>query len=498
MNNVESHITSHAVSGLGEKLIRGVGAGFVGQLLSVLSRIILPPMFLKSWGVDVYGEWLLITAAVANLALSEVGGNVYITNRLTQFYAKGEIKAFRSTLQTALVVFLTWPAVMFLIFLLLVTIVPLGSILGLRFINEELLRIVAVVLAFQILVEIPKGLILGVFRATDNLPRGVMLANYVLLIQLVFVGSGLWLGGDIIAIAVLQIIPIIFIIIFTIFEINKKFPDSHLFSFEFFNLDIAKQFFLPSVHFFLIQISQVLSTQGPVMVIGLLLGSGQVVLFVTMRMLSNIIKSVLNLLSHAAWPDMTKFEAEHNDLKLTTLFKALLRTVIALMIVVVTVLTCLGRAIYDAWLGETELYDQTVMNLFLLLLVLQVFSAVYGNLLMATNKHRGLAAVMLASSIVSIFFAYVGANIDGIKGLLYGMIAAESLMQLWAVPFLVYKHFRQFSLAMFITEAVPLIIVIPMVFEPVYALLFVPLLIMWWWRAVKPLRQCEPVAMKGS
>ena len=455
-------------------------------------------MFLKSWGVDVYGEWLLITAAVANLALSEVGGNVYITNRLTQFYAKGDIKAFQSTLQTALVVFLTWPAVMFLIFLLLVTIVPLGSILGLRFINEELLRIVAVVLAFQILVEIPKGLILGVFRATDNLPRGVMLANYVVLIQLVFVGSGLWLGGGIIAIAVLQIIPIILIIIFTIFEINKKFPDSHLFSFEFFNLDIVKQFFLPSVHFFLIQISQVLSTQGTVMVIGLLLGSGQVVLFVTMRMLSNIIKSVLNLLSHAAWPDMTKFEAEHNDLKLTALFKALLRTVIALMIVVVTVLTCLGRAIYEAWLGETELYDQTVMNLFLLLLVLQVLSAVYGNLLMATNKHRGLAAVMLASSIVSIFFAYVGANIDGIKGLLYGMIAAESLMQLWAVPFLVYKHYRQFSLAMFITEAVPLIIVIPMVFEPVYALLFVPLLMMWWWRAVKHLRQCEPVAMKGS
>jgi len=496
MNDMLKCKTSQAVSGLGERLILGIGAGFAGQLLSVLSRIVLPPMFLKSWGVDVYGEWLLITAAVATLALSEVGGGIYIINRLTQFYANSEIKSFRATLQTALVIFVTWPTALFSMFVLVVTQVPIGSILGLKSINGGLLSIVTVVLAFQIVVEIPKGLILGVFRATGNLPRGLMLANYVVLIQMVFVGLGLWLGAGIVVIAVLQIIPNIIIVLMAIFEINAKFPDQHLFSFKYFNFDIVKQFLRPSAHFFLIQMSQLLSIQGTVIVIGLLLGSVQVVVFVTIRTLSNLIKSILGLASHAAWPDMTKFEAEHDNSRLTMLFKALLRTNIVATAFIILALTSFGRAVYEFWLGKTGLYDQTIMNLLLLLLALQVLWSVYGNLLMATNKHHGLSAVTLALAIVSILFACVGAKMGGMKGLLYGMIAAEVLLPLWMVPSLVYRHYRQFSLAMFFTEAAPLILVIPLILKPASTLLIIPLLIMWWWRAVKPLGQGEAFAMR--
>jgi hypothetical protein len=84
----------------------------------------------------------------------------------------------------------------------------------------------------------------------------------------------------------------------------------------------------------------------------------------------------------------------------------------------------------------------------------------------------------------------------GMKGLLYGMIAAEVLLPLWMVPSLVYRHYRQFSLAMFFTEAAPLILVIPLILKPASTLLIIPLLIMWWWRAVKPLGQGEAFAMR--
>lgn len=493
-----SRKTTLALSGLGERLIRGVGAGLVGQLLSVFSRILLPPMFLKSWGVDVYGEWLLITAVVANLALSEVGGGIYVTNRLTQFYANSELKLFRATLQTALVIFVTWPVAIFLMFLLVVALVPMGSILGLKTINGELLSIVAVVLAFQIIIEIPKGLILGVFRSTGNLSRGLMLTNYIVIMQMMFVVLGLWLGAGIVVIAVLQIIPIIIILLMAIFEINAKFSGQYLFSFKYFNLDIVKQFLRPSAYFFLIQISQVLSIQGVVLTIGLLLGSAQVVVFVTMRTLANVIKSIIGLVSHAAWPEMTKFEAEHDNLRLTMLFKALLRTTMVATIGIIFLLASFGGTVYEIWLGEFGLYDKMIMNLFLMMLALQVFWGIYGNLLMATNKHHGLSAVMLASAIVSILFAYVGANMDGIKGMLYGMIAAEVLLPLWMVPRLVYRHYGQFSLAMFFMEAAPLILLIPLILKPASALLFIPLLIMWWWHAVKPLRQGKAIAMSES
>lgn len=485
-DDVVNHKIGQAANGLGKRLIRGVGAGLVGQILSLLSRLLLPPMFLKAWGVDVYGDWLLISAVVANLALSEVGGGVYIINRLTQAFAKGETRSFRATLQTALMIFVTWPAAIFLMLLLMVTFVPIGSIIGIKSISGDVVRLVAVVLAFQVFVGIPNGLILGVYRAVGDLPRGVMLANYILLMQIVLVGSGLWLSAGVVIVGILQFIPILVVASMAIREINGKFPEFHLFSFRDFDLDIAKQFLRPSAHFFLIQLSLALSIQGTVIVTGLLLGSAQVVVFATMRTLSNVVKSMLGLVSHAAWPDMTKLEAEHDISRLSMLFTALVRTNTVATTIIVFILACCGQTVYEAWLGKTILFNQSIMNLFLLLLAQQVSWTVYGNLLMATNKHHGLSLVTLASAIASVSLAYIGAKMDGIEGLLWGMIAAEVLLPLWIVPYFVHRHYGNLSPAMFFKETAPLVLALPMVLEPRSAIVIAPLLLMWWWRAAKP------------
>lgn len=102
-------IISKIESDLFNRLARGIGAGMIGQALGVVTRLALPPLFLKAWGVDIYGEWLLISAIVANLALTEIGGSVYVINRLTQEFANKNIPAFRLTLHTGLILFTLLP-----------------------------------------------------------------------------------------------------------------------------------------------------------------------------------------------------------------------------------------------------------------------------------------------------------------------------------------------------------------------------------------------------
>ena len=74
-----------------KRLIQGIGANFLGQVINVASRVLLVPLFLTAWGAQVYGEWLILSSVVAYLSLTDLGGQLYIVNRLTQAYAQKDI-----------------------------------------------------------------------------------------------------------------------------------------------------------------------------------------------------------------------------------------------------------------------------------------------------------------------------------------------------------------------------------------------------------------------
>ena len=107
-----------------KRLIQGIGANFLAQIINLASRVLLVPLFLTAWGVKVYGEWLLLSSMVAYLSLTDLGGQLYIVNRLTQAYALGDVPQFRKILHTGLALFLILPLAVFLGFLGLMLVFP--------------------------------------------------------------------------------------------------------------------------------------------------------------------------------------------------------------------------------------------------------------------------------------------------------------------------------------------------------------------------------------
>lgn len=477
-------------NGVVRRLLRGMGAGMIGQVLGVLYRLLLPPLFLKTWGVGAYGDWLLLTAMVAHLALTEVGGGVYVVNRLTQLFSSRDVAGFRRTLQTALVLLTAFPAAIALFFVGTFYIVPDAWLSKFQFINGSVLRTVAAVLALQIFVSIPHALILGIYRAVGELPRGATFANGVLLLQLILVGCGLSIQMGPVGIALLQMAPIPVITIWAVHDLNRRWSEQSMFAGWVFDRDVAKNMLHPSLHFFLIQFSLSLSIQGTVIVAGLLLGATQLVVFSTMRTLANVIKSMLGIVSHAAWPDMTRLYAQADYTRLNLLFGSVLRTNICATVIVCYILMVFGGSIYHMWLGELDLYDPSLMTLILIFLALQVTWGVYGNLLMATNRHHQLSILTMVSSVLSIVLAYFGALGDGTVGMLLGMILAE-LLPLVGVPFLVCKSFSFITPGKVVLDVVPLLTIPMLAYIPSTALLLLPALAWWWWCIVEQLFRAE-------
>ncbi|MGA7576861.1 MAG: lipopolysaccharide biosynthesis protein [Desulfobaccales bacterium] len=464
-----------------KRLIQGIGANFLAQSITLASRVLLVPLFLTAWGVRVYGEWLLLSSVVAYLSLTDLGGQLYIVNRLTQAYALGDVPQFRKILHTGLALFLILPLAVFLGFLGLMLVFPPGSLLQITITSRPVVFLVMAILAFQFVFSLPQGILLGVYRSVGLLPRGVMLTNLMQLLVLILVALGLWLHRGLEAIACLQLLPYLGVALVAGWDLNRRFPQFHLFSLREADLSLGLSFIRPSLDFFGIQMSQAFTIQGTILVVGMLLGPVQVVVFATMRTIVNLIRSFFEQVSHAAWPELTRLDAQLDEDKFFLLFRAIFRTTLIAAVIFIALFHFWGENIYHVWLRKTVAYQQRVMDLFLIYMGEFLIWLTCCHPLMATNRHRTLAKMLLVSSALNLGLAYLGGRHLGLPGVILGMIIGDLLLPCWFVPHLLNRYQPRFSGWFFIKELAPLILSLPVFLTLPWSAPLVIIGLFWWW-----------------
>src|SRR6185437_16282427 len=67
-------------------------AQIVTQVISLLTQLLLPPIFLHSYGVGLYGEWLALSAAIGYLSTFNYGIQTYTYMQMTIHYNRGEVE----------------------------------------------------------------------------------------------------------------------------------------------------------------------------------------------------------------------------------------------------------------------------------------------------------------------------------------------------------------------------------------------------------------------
>jgi O-antigen/teichoic acid export membrane protein len=468
-----------------KRLLQGIGANFLGQFINLASRFLLVPLFLLAWGANIYGEWLLLSSMVAYLTLTDMGGAIYIGNRMTQAFANQDPELFRKILHTGLALFLAIPLVVFIVFITLIFFFNPAAFLHITQTSHQVVILVLALLALQFVISLPQGILIRVYFAAEMLPRGVMLLNCMQFLSLCLVAGGLWLRWGMVPIALLQIIPYGLIAVAALYDLNRNFPQFQVFSLKGTDFSFGLSFIKPSLHFFLIQISQAFSVQGIVLVVGMVLGPVQVVLFSTIRTLVNLIRSFFEQVSHAAWPEMTRLDAQQDMDKFLALFRVILRTALVASLLFITVFHFFGGYIYHFWLRKTVPFEQPVMDLFLIYMGQFIFWLTCSHPLLATNRHQTLAKVLFISSILTIALAYLGGQHLGLPGIVLGMIVGDLILPFWFVPHLLSGYQACFSFRFFAAEMGPYIgSLVILAAIPWLAPLVFLLLLGWWLRSI--------------
>jgi O-antigen/teichoic acid export membrane protein len=434
-------------SALRQRVLRAVGAEWLGQILNFGVRLVLVPLFLSSWGAETYGQWLILTAAAAWFGLGDLGAQLYFVNRLTAAWVEGRQEEFQELLSTGLFLFLVSSLLLLICVLLALMWPPLLAWLGLESANPGVAKFVLAIMAARFLIAFPVGLLLGVYRALGAQATSVMYANLMILIQFIGSAIALYAGADMSVLATLEIVPQLFVITLVAIDLRKRLPSNvRLFTIASVKRRILRDAVSPSLHFLGVQLSMALMIQGSVIVIAKSLGPVEVAVFSSMRTVSNVAFRFLTMLSHSVWPEFTRLHGSGEVKKLAYIFELILQSGLFIGIVFLVIIQNLGEPLYHWWLNHKLPYDALAMYLVCCFGIVSTLWGFAGSLMMATNQHEEYARLQLPVNLLALWLCYAGATAYGLTGAIVALIAGQSIpMMLTVVLLLTRKNFVKIS-----------------------------------------------------
>src|ERR1700687_3902367 len=162
--------------GVFQRILKNLGAMFTARLLSIIQQVIIPPIFIHSYSTASFGEWGVLSGAVAALCMLNFGVQTYMNQDLAVRYNRGDFEDHQRRQSTALRL-LGGIVVAAAILSLAIFAVPLDTLLKLD-INRHAAQLTAYLLACQVLLNILYGYFTGIFMGVALAHRGSYWNNF--------------------------------------------------------------------------------------------------------------------------------------------------------------------------------------------------------------------------------------------------------------------------------------------------------------------------------
>lgn len=371
-----------------KRIIKNIAALAAGQGIHFLLQFLLPPAFIAAYGVNGYGEWLVLAAAIGFLSTLDFGLQTYILNELTMLYHRGELEKFHQVQSTALRLVL---GVVLGVSVLAITVffIPASEMLNLRLERADIV-LTLYFLALQILFGIAFGYITGTFRTFGKAHRGAMWGNaqrgLLLLSTLLLVAakSSYW------QIAAAQLATVVIVGLISLADLRRAAPEVFP-RLTYWNGKLARSFLKPSLLFGFFLVNNFLLFQVPVLLLNHFFGPVIVVVFSVARTLFSFVRQTITLTQSSIAPEITRLHGIQEKEKLARLYTISESMVLSAALVFNFGLYMVSPILVFVWLKRVDLF---LPDTYLLMMIVSILMSVKEYKLyfqFATNTHGATA-----------------------------------------------------------------------------------------------------------
>ena len=416
------------------RLLLGIGSSGMSQVIAAAQPILLVPLFLRAWGAEEYGRWLVLTALVSYLSMLDLGGQNYIGNLLTIDYGQGKMESFRERLSegVSLFTFIALAALIFLVILLFGLMNSSLPVLGNAFSNEE--RWIILFLGSAFLLSIPSGVYVTAYRASRLFVRGTMLGNVLRIAYFAFSAVLLYITVSPFVYALVFLIVAVIGTMVIVWDSRREMVACRQIRIGLAEAKRGRKYLRGAIHFWLLALANGLNQQGVLLVLAIFASPAIVALYATHRTVAGLVGYVGSALQAPLWPELSFLWAQDRREELRKVVLLAIRFIMLISGLAALTMWVLLPFIYPFWTGKQLQLQPVLFAVFLLQGVLAAGWFTSGWSLLAANQHRVPARWSLANAVVTIALAVLLAPRCGVLGVALAALLGDVLCGLAVYP----------------------------------------------------------------
>ena len=404
------------------RVVKVTAALLTSNVVNLVTRLLLPPLFLYRYGATLYGEWLALSGAVAYLSTLNFGIQTYITQDLVIRYQQKDMANYHLRQSTALRLLLGILGGAALV-ALLVFALPAKSLLHLT-ISQSTAVWTLYFLALQVLLTVLFGYFTGIYTVLSRAHTGVLWVNGQRLCMVLLVSLGAWRRWSFPVLAACQLGIYAVGVMLILLHIRRIAPEifPQLSSWD---GDAARSMLQPSGYFGLISWSTFLSYEIPVLVLQREIGPFGVVAFTVMRTIYSMVRQALNAVTQSLAPEITRLYGREDWLMLARLYAYSERFLYAMAPTANLALLLLSPVLLQIWLHRPGLYAVAPYTCMAAIAIVLAAKEHKFQFQYATNTHEQLARLMFGSYIALAMISVPMVHWLGMLGFLAAWFAVE-------------------------------------------------------------------------
>jgi O-antigen/teichoic acid export membrane protein len=407
------------------RIVKLFVASVLNQGITVVMQLVIPPFFLRFYtnGIEVYGEWIALSASITYLETLNYGIQTYSNNQMTILYSGGDVEAAKAVQSSAFRLLLL-VILVFIVGGLFVLLVPIATLLKLTHVSQQAARVTLYLLVVQLAVNMMFSFLTNSYMAIGMLHRGGHWWNAQRLSSVVLMAVAIWYRSSFTVLAAAQLTSVLLFLGLVYFDVRRTAPVL-LPSLRFGSWHQVAGILKPSGHFGLIAIAGFLTWQGPVLLIQLVLGPAAAGVFALVRVVFQMSRQILSIASGVIGQDITLLFGQRDWQQLRRLYDLSERVVLFLVPVVSVGSLLMCPILFTVWLHKRNLYDP------LLCILMAIVSAVLGikehktQFQSASNKHQELSSFILPGYAIMLVVSYFVMQPLGLPGFLLTWLVWE-------------------------------------------------------------------------
>jgi O-antigen/teichoic acid export membrane protein len=332
-----------------QRILKNLAALVTGRMVSVLQQIVVPPIFIHYYHLEGYGEWMVLSGAVAALGMLNFGVQTFMNQDLAIRFNRGETEGYHIRQSTALrllgtVVVLA--AVLFLGFFA----IPFDSWLKLD-IGRHAAQLTLYLLALQVLFTILFGYFGGIFMGVNLAHRSTNWNNTQSLCSALGLLTGVLLHAPFPVLAGIQLSTLVLCIAGVLFDLRRTAPEVFP-SLRYWDGSAIREILRGSGYFGMLEMSTFFIYQAPLLIMQRMVGPAAVAGFTLMRTIFSMCRQILSTFTQSMAAEITVLYGRRDWPNLSRLYNYSERLIFFLIALVNLSVLMLSPVLITLWIHK--------------------------------------------------------------------------------------------------------------------------------------------------